>query len=379
MIRIAFVTNAPPDSGMGKPAAMLLKSLRAHQAPTEVFDEYRLDASEHTVRRNDAVVARLRPWGHAKPLAWLRLGRALRFDGYDLVHFTNQTLAFLVASCRAPTVLTVWDLIEREHPQELGGALAARVLFRGIPRATHLVTVSQETTCAIERLYRVPRDRITHVPPAPSPAFTYQPELWNTVGGRAFLAANHVDQTRSLVLYVGSEHPRKNLPRLLEALARVRTHIPTVEFVKIGGAGSRLGRTAFVRTADRFGLWPTIRRIDRADDVDLLYWYHAATVLAFPTLHEGFGLPPLEAMACGTPVVTSDRSSLPEVVGGSALLVNPNDVQAIADALLRVLPDQSLRSELRARGLLQAKHFTEERTYRDTRAVYQRVLNTSRV
>ena len=105
-----------------------------------------------------------------------------------------------------------------------------------------------------------------------------------------------------------------------------------------------------------------------------MYWYHAATVLAFATLHEGFGLPPLEAMACGTPVVTSQRSSLPEVVGDAALLVDPDDIQAIADALLRVLQDAVLQSALRGQGLAQAKHFTKERTYRDTRAVYDRVL-----
>lgn len=377
MIRIAFVTNAPPDSGMGKPTALLLDALRTRAGTSEVIDEYRLDAAAHTVRRNGDVVARLRAFGHIKPLAWFRLGRALRLDGYDLVHLTNQTLAFLVSACRAPTVVTVWDLIELENPQELGGALAARVLYRGIPRAAHLLTVSQETARAIVRRYRVPAANISIVPPAPSPVFGYHAEMWSTVGGRTFLAANHLDQGAPRVLYVGSEHPRKNLSRLLAALESVRGLVPTVEFVKIGSAGSVPGRAAFVRTADRLSLWPNIRRIDRADDTELLYWYHAATVLAFPTLHEGFGLPPLEAMACGTPVVTSNCSSLPEVVGDAALLVAPGDVQAIADALLRVLQDHRLRSELRARGLARAGSFTVERTHRATRAVYDRVLHLS--
>jgi glycosyltransferase involved in cell wall biosynthesis len=251
-MRIAFVTNAPPDSGMGKPATLLLDALRAHAPPAEVIDEYRIDAAEHTVRRNGEVVVRLRPWGHAKPLAWLRLGRALKFDGYDLVHLTNQTLAFLVSACRAPTVVTVWDLIELENPQERGGALAARILTRGLPRATHLLTVSNETARALQRLCHIPGDRISVVPPAPSPAFMVQPGLWDTVGGQVFLATHHIDLGRPRVLYVGSEHPRKNLPRLLEALAHVRERVPTVEFVKIGGASSGPGRAAFVRETSPF-------------------------------------------------------------------------------------------------------------------------------
>lgn len=377
MIRVAFVSNAPPDSGMGKPAALLLDTLRTHYASSTVIDEYYLDAVGHVVRRNGDVILRLRPWGHVKPLAWLRLGRALHLDEYDLVHVTNQTLAFLVSSCRTPTVLTVWDLIELEHPQEPGGAIAARLLLRGLPRAAHLLTVSQETMRAIQRRYHIPADRISIILPAASPTFTFQPQLWDTVGGRAFLSLHRVDLARPRVLYVGSEHPRKNLPRLLEAFAGVRRMFPSVEFVKIGAAGTGPGRAAFVQAADRLTLWPNLRRIDRADDADLLHWYHAATVLAFPSHYEGFGLPPLEAMACGTPVVTSQSSSLPEVVGDAALLVDPNDVRAITDALLRVLGDQSLQSALRTKGIARAARFTWDRASRETHAIYERVLHAS--
>ncbi len=142
--------------------------------------------------------------------------------------------------------------------------------------------------------------------------------------------------------------------------------------MKIGGAGLAAGRAAFVTAADRFGLWPVMRRIDEANDDELLYWYHAATVLAFPTLREGFGLPPLEAMACGTPVVTSNQSSLPEVVGDAALLVDPNDVDSIARGLTRVLTDDRLRSQLRAQGLARAAQFTWEHVAARTTEVYRR-------
>jgi glycosyltransferase involved in cell wall biosynthesis len=113
--------------------------------------------------------------------------------------------------------------------------------------------------------------------------------------------------------------------------------------------------------------------VEESRDEDLLLWYHAATVFAFPSLAEGFGFPPLEAMACGTPVVTSNCSSLPEVVGNAALLADPRDPQAIADALLRVLTDQGVRAALRERGLKRARTFTEAWTAAETERVYQRV------
>lgn len=373
-MRVALVTNAPPDSGAGKPAHLLAEALRSPGAPARDVDLYTLEAGDHTVRRNGEIVARLRPLTTRKPLAWVRLGRRLPLAGYDLVHLTNQSLAFLVSHFSLPAVVTVWDLIELVDPQEPGGALVARYLYRGIPRAREVLAVSEATARAVTEIFAVPKARLTVVPPAASPTFAFQPDIWETAGGQAFLAAQRVDQRRPRILYVGSEHARKNLPRLLEAIARVRQTVPAVEFVKIGGAGVASGRAAFAATADRLSLWPVLRLVERAGDTDLRYWYHAATVLAFPTLHEGFGFPPLEAMACGTPVVTANRSSLPEVVGDAAILVDPQSVEEIAGALERVLGDAALRAALRQQGLARATRFTWAKTVVGTLAAYQRAL-----
>jgi glycosyltransferase involved in cell wall biosynthesis len=177
------------------------------------------------------------------------------------------------------------------------------------------------------------------------------------------------------ILYVGSLEKRKNLPRLLQAYARLRQDLPGWKLVIVG---ARKWKSAPIfDTLSRLGLEPYVHFTGFVEEDDLPALYNGADLFCFPSLYEGFGLPVLEAMACGTPVVTSSTSSLPEVAGEAALLVDPYDVEAIAAAMRRVLSDPELAQDLRARGLARAAQFTWERTARETIAVYERVLGKS--
>ncbi len=374
MMRVALITNAPPTSGAGKPAHQLVLALRSQSAATLEIDHFVLDPTESNVRRNGAVIIHIRRVTELKPLAWVRLARALapHLAAYDIVHLTNQTLGFLVPRLRT-TVLTVWDLIELLDPQERGGSLVARYLYRGIPKAHQVITVSRYTAGKVQERFRVPNDRLSIIPPAVSPLFRFIPALWETVGGKDFAFQQKLALDQPIVLYVGSEHRRKNLRRLLEAIAIVRQTLPRILFVKIGSAGSATGHAEFAATVSRLKLTRSVRVVTEAHDEELLYWYHAATLLAFPSLFEGFGLPPLEAMACGTPVVTSARTSLPEVVGDAAVTIDPESVESIVGGLLRVLTDGQLRSRLRQGGITRAAMFSWTDAARKTIAVYERV------
>jgi glycosyltransferase involved in cell wall biosynthesis len=176
---------------------------------------------------------------------------------------------------------------------------------------------------------------------------------------------------RPFILFVGTLEPRKNLPTLLRAFRVVRQR-HDVSLVLVGRRGW-LWEPIFDLIGE-LGVRDYVRIFEDATDEQLPAIHSAATAFAFPSLYEGFGLPPLEAMACGTPTVVADTSSLPEVVGDAALLHPPTDHEALADALRRLLEDETLRADLRRRGLARAAGFTWEEAARKTLAVYEEAV-----
>ncbi len=174
------------------------------------------------------------------------------------------------------------------------------------------------------------------------------------------------------IFSVGTVQPRKNYARLIEALKALGPAFNDVQLVIAGGRGWLDG--PIYRAVEQFGLTERVHFIGFARDEDLPVLYSDAACLAYPSLYEGIGLPVLEAMACGTPVVTSNVSSLPEVAGDAALLVDPYDVEALADALRRVLTDETLGTELVARGCRQAALFTWESAAAQLWALYRQMI-----
>lgn len=173
------------------------------------------------------------------------------------------------------------------------------------------------------------------------------------------------------ILSVGTIEPRKNLSTLLEAYHTLRQSDPELGLVIAGRRGWR--SAGFFQRLQALGLTTEVHLLGPVPDADLPALYGAAAVFAYPSLYEGFGLPPLEAMACGTPVVASNTSSLPEVIGDAGLLVAPHDVAGLAASIKMALSNTALRADLRARGLMQAVRFTWEAAARATLQVYQRV------
>jgi glycosyltransferase involved in cell wall biosynthesis len=177
------------------------------------------------------------------------------------------------------------------------------------------------------------------------------------------------------LLFVGLVEPRKNLPLLLRAYQAIRQH-PAAPHLVIAGRLGWMYEEVF-HLVDELGLRGQVHFPGYIPASDLPVLYNLAEVFIYPSLYEGFGLPPLEAMACGTPVVTSGVSSMPEAVGDAGLLVPPGDEQALAGAVLRLAGDPALREELRQKGLSRAQEFTWTRTARETWQVYRQVLQKS--
>ena len=293
--------------------------------------------------------------------------RHLRLDAVDVYH--APYLIPVIAPC--PTVVTIHDIGFRVLPEYYSqhkAHLRCALVGLSAHRAGAIITDSESSRADIARVLRVGPGRIHVIPLAASEAFT---------PGDRDRARRWVVESLGVdppfVLAVGYASARKNVARLIEAVeAVVRRRPGPLSLVIAGTPGDEPEgalRSRFPSLGERLVF---TGGITEAALVDL---YRAADVFAFPSLYEGFGLPVLEAMACGTPVVAANSSSLPEVAGDAALLVDPGDVGALAEALERVLFGASLASDLVGRGLARAAQFSWERTAELTHEVYRSVLD----
>jgi glycosyltransferase involved in cell wall biosynthesis len=234
-----------------------------------------------------------------------------------------------------------------------------------VRRAACIVTVSEGVREELMGRLGVAADRITVIHEAAPPGFepVENPSRLGAIRERYHLPSR-------FVLFVGLLEPKKNLPRLLDALGRLHAGGEKIPLVLAGARGWAVDDLD-ARVASS-GLASSVRFLGPVSDEDLAALYSAADCFCFPSLYEGFGLPVLEAMACGTPVVASTRGALPELTAGAALLVDPLDVGALAEAIRRLWNDGTLRLELRERGLTRAKAFSWQRAAQETLAVYHR-------
>ncbi len=262
-----------------------------------------------------------------------------------------------------PSVVTIFDSIPLLFPQTV--SRRARWLFRwtaalAARTAARVIAPSRATGDDLVTRQGIPRAKITVIPLAAGTRFSMQP------GSEIARVRAKYELPTQYVLSVGINKPHKNFETLLAAWTRVRTACTLV----IAGAWDK--RYAEEKPQLQSPSRP-VRRIRNIDDADLPGLYAGATAFVMPSLYEGFGLPVLEAMACGAPVLASNTSSLPEVGGGAALYFDPRDADALASLITRVLNDRALAEDLRARSLGQAALFSWERTARETLAVYKEV------
>ena len=293
--------------------------------------------------------------------------RDLKRRKADLAHV--QYIMPPVAPC--PVITTIHDISFRRYPALF--PLKHRILLNTLVplsarRAAAVITGSEATKRDLVEFYGLSPDRVFVTPYGVDSA--YRPigraEALHGLAGRYSLPEPYL-------LCVGVLHPRKNLARLVRAYNRIALDIPhrLVIVGKEGWASKDLQQAAAACPPDRAPVFTGY-----VPDADLPLLYSAADAFLYPSLYEGFGLPPLEAMACGTPVIASSASCIPEVVGDAGILVDPTSEEAIATAIRKVALDPGLRRELAAAGLRQAAQFTWERTAQATLRVYEAVVKT---
>jgi glycosyltransferase involved in cell wall biosynthesis len=292
----------------------------------------------------------------------------------DLYHIPLNSVAYWMPQ---PYVLTIHDMSSLLFPSrtDLRGTLHEERYRRGALRAARVIAVSNSTRRDLEGVLPIPPSRIRTIYSAPDPAFT----------------SNHVDSDHErqvlerysirwpFILYAGTIRPQKNVPRLVEAFAVLRGEFenhPEYKDLRLVIIGDELSGNPSVRRAViATRVEPFVRFLGFVPSETLRVFYRAATIFAFPSLYEGFGLAPLEAMACGTPVVASNLPPLVEAVGEAAELVTPDNVFDIARGLRELLLDGKRRESLSSAGPLQAKRFSWDETARDVLKVYSDIIN----
>lgn len=308
--------------------------------------------------------------GHRFPLriGWLALRAARALDAIraDVAHFTNGMMPL---GSTVATVVTIHDMSLRLYPRchPIRRRLLNRPLMHAaIRQASAIVTVSHSARRDLLGCHTVPADRVTVVHEAASPDF-------RPIRDRARLDAvrRRYRLPERFVLYVGTIEPRKNLARLLEAFAAARAAGIPHHLVAVGPYGW-LSRDLAARI-ERLDLRSVVHLTGYVPFDDLPALYNLGEFFVFPSLYEGFGLPVVEAMACATPVITSNRSSLAEIAGDAAEQVDPESVEALAWAIRRLAGDRELREDLSRRGLARARGFSWAETARRMLTVYYRV------
>ena len=301
--------------------------------------------------------------------------RALRRTSQGLIHLPSHHLGRYARFLSTPYVITVHDLmryfdVHAIDPYGVGPFMHVpnrrdRALLRAdygaIADAAGVIAVSDATKRDLIEYLRIPEERVFVV--------------YEGVDRDVFRPVSRRPIVDPYVLYVGTEQPRKNIPTLLRAFAALKREprFHELKLVKVGKAGGGEGpfRTSTLDAIHGLGLARHVVFTEYVQEEDLPAYYAAAECLVAPALYEGFGFPPLEAMACGCPVVVSTGGSVPEIGGDAAMTFHPLDAEALAEAMRRLLTDATIRHKLRARGLERAATFSWEAAARRTAAVYE--------
>lgn len=344
MKSVGIITNASASSGVGSRAYEIAKRMQAQ----DEFAVSLTNLSELPVRKLPGFLG-------SKSISWIRSAHSIpKSDIYDL---SNQTLSF-IAKHRHPSIVTVHDLIELTDPQDIRASLLNRYLLSGIGHAHRIVTVSEYTKQAVIQRYGIASERVTVIPNGINISYNPIVNFKDTIAYQELLRDYGIGTRTPIILHVGSEHPRKNIATVLNTLAILKKQYPDVLLLKIGEPGIRAGRVATLELIDRLDLRRHVKLLGNIPTQRINELYNIADALLFPSYLEGFGMPPLEAMAAGCPVVCSNATSLPEVVGDGAIMHDPDNARAFAASITHVIGNAEFRNNVMERGKLRAKLFS---------------------
>jgi glycosyltransferase involved in cell wall biosynthesis len=290
-----------------------------------------------------------------------------RVKEHNIKHITTQEFAYIQNSLEMDkTIITCHDLIPWVYENDRSKFWKDNI--NGLKKADTIITISEFSKNEIIKNLDYPPKNIHIVKDAVDHSRYYLNR--NKHISNQF----NISDNQKIVLYVGSEMPRQNVPNLIKAFALLKKKVPDIKLVKIGESQSYGARNTILKLIKELDLQNDVKFIGYVPEEDMPKWYNASDILVYPCDYAGFGLPPLEAMACGTPVITSDTTSLPEVVGGAGIMIDPKDVKLMSDKMYDVLTDNALNENMVTKGLKRVKLFNWDESAQKTKKIYDTLI-----
>lgn len=366
-MRVGMITNAIDE---GHPSYTvytynLIKNLNLLDKENEYYLIHHTKIDLDIYRTNKEVIVPLPPFKPLKRLLWryIFLPKKLKTLELDIVH---DPCGISIISFDIPfkKVITIHSLMSIFYPKyNIGGWLAYKLFGKKISKADRVITVSKFLKQELIKYLKVPEEKIKVI-------YNGKDEKFKPVDQEEIAEIKQrYNLDSSFILYVGVLQPLKNIPTLIKAYYKLKKKGIKHKLVIAGGKGWMYKE--IFRIIEKLNLQKEIIFTGHVPNDELPKLYAAADLFVFPSIYEGFGMPPLEAMACGTPVITSDRGALPEVVGDAGIMVNPYDVDELANEMYRVLNDDSLKKDMIKKGLKRAKMFSWEKCAKEVLKVYE--------
>lgn len=362
-MKIGLVNDYPPASGIGNYAFSLFSELKRMDKNVDMlYLQYKepLKISDEHIK---IIETPFKLPVLTKTLNWYYYFPKKIPEGYDLYHVSSQYLS-KVAKYRKPCVISCMDIfpaiLEQDYPYPLRTMVKKALRYLG--EADAIITISEYSKKELIDKLNIPPEKISVV------YLGVDTNMFRPIDRGDAREKLGLPQDKKIILHVGSEDPRKNVPNLIKAFCGLLKKDPNVLLIRVGEK-----RVETERLIKKLGLEKSVFYYNQVSNEDLILFYNSSDIFVFPSFHEGFGLPVLEAMACGVPVITSNISSLPEVVGDGGIMVDPSDTKTLSGAMHELLTDEDLRYGMIKKGLEQAKTFSWKRTALDTLKVYEAV------
>lgn len=364
--KIALISDFDVDQGAGKYAQYLYEFLREKYDTTLLY----LDYSQKSLVKNPGnereIIAKVESipffdnWGVFKPWFWKLIKK--KIPNYDFYHMITPNLSFLMTEF--PFIITVHDLAPLFIPSSRIQKWGRLYLYSGIKKALKVIADSHSTKNDVVHSLKIPEEKIKVIPLGVNLKI-FKPQDKNLCRAKLGLPVD-----KKIILNVALEMWRKNLPNLVRAFALACKKFPEVILVRIGHKTPQVAKLiSELKIEDKVLYFSNLPKED-----DLALFYNAADLFVFPSYYEGFGLPPLEAMACGVPAILSDRTSLPEIAQDQKVLVNPDSPEEIANKILEFLTNENFYQEMSQKAYQHAQKFTWEKMGEKTCQIYSEIL-----